>query len=121
MTARPMTDEELAGIIKWAAHFVEPYEDADTPPPLRVSGDAMLDVCRALLSTSASVRGMREALYADIGCRHRQCDSPNACNSFASCLSALSGIETGEEKEQATRADDGPTAPISHGNKDHDQ
>lgn len=58
---RPMSEEERSRVLRWAQMFVRDCEQREAPP-LHTSGDATLDLCRALLSTSSAERGMREAL-----------------------------------------------------------
>ena len=57
-----MTTQEETETVKWAKRFVADCAERDGCPPLHVSGDAMLDVCRALLSSSKAERELREAL-----------------------------------------------------------
>jgi len=54
--------EREEALLKWAAGFVADVESRGGIPPLHVSGDAMHDICRALLSSSAAEAEMREAL-----------------------------------------------------------
>jgi len=54
--------EREEALLKWAAAFVADVEARGGIPPLHVSGDAMNDICRALLSSSAAEGEMREAL-----------------------------------------------------------
>lgn len=57
----PKTEREEA-LEKWAMAFVADVEARGGIPPLHVSGDAMHDICRALLSSSRAEGEMREAL-----------------------------------------------------------
>lgn len=73
MTDRPMTGEERAEALKQAQYTVDYYESRGMARlPLNE-----LRLARALLSTSAAVRGMREALetiqsaYQDQDLNHR--------------------------------------------------
>lgn len=92
MTARPMTEAELdlalelaRQIIKWSPH----------------SSVATHILARALLSTSAAERGMREALqlFRD---HYPRGINPWLDEAHSKARAALSGIEG--EDEQATRA-----------------
>lgn len=127
MTARPMT-EGLERVTEDARDAVEKWDAV-----YKTRGyvePTTIRFARALLSTSASVRGMREALpiaeSVDCAYRERTGDykivaiyaDPQEADAVLRALKspALSGIETGEEQARPAAS-----APISHGNKDHDQ
>lgn len=109
MTARPMSK-----VLAAATRIVERHDcvtaDMRRQYPsmkLPAPADSVL-VARALLSTSAAVRGMREALEKiltaqDVG------DEVMVIETATKALAALSGIEG--EDEQATRGEDAATAP----------
>ena len=84
-------------------------EEFETKPPTALEA---LVLARALLSTSAAVRGMREALES---IRYHSENQDMSHRTFRikarECAEAALSLEG--EDEQATRADDGPTAPIS--------
>ncbi len=103
MTARPMTEVERVRILQWAQRFADDCAAPGSTPPLHASGDAMLDVCLALLSTSAAVRGMREALekiaghYGNVGSTYRE----QAHLMRETARAALSGIEGEDEQARS--------------------
>ena len=121
MTDRPMTEGERVRILQWAQRFADDCAAPGSTPPLHASGDAMLDVCLALLSTSAAVRGMREkgleliqALNThDIGASlHGQAytDVVGAKNLLSA---ALSGIEGEDEQARSPSALSAPASTVS--------
>lgn len=61
MSPRLMTEQERGRILRWAQMFVHDCAQREAPP-LHTSGDATLDLCRALLFTSTAEERMREAL-----------------------------------------------------------
>ena len=57
-----LSEEARTRTLEWARRFAADCAAPGSTPPLHVSGDAMLDVCRALLSSSAAASGVVGAL-----------------------------------------------------------
>lgn len=113
MTARPMTEGEREEALRIANNIVGSGTVQHYSPSA-----AEYKLADALLSTSAAERGMREALPLAVAALEEaeailggEYGDQHAvlCERMADLRAALSGIEG--EDEQATRAEDGPTAP----------
>jgi len=109
MTDRPMTEEERVLAEEAARRIVFHASTGDVDD--WTYEDAQL-VARALLSTSAAVRGMREALEKCLremrGSIAFTFEYEDAITAGEKALAVLSGIETEQAQARATRS-----APIS--------